>query len=54
MMLKMNVHACSLKCSPKDDSLFYLIAIQMVGWKLEQLEVKVMNPPKVSLEWKWT
>jgi hypothetical protein len=40
----MSVHACSLKCPPKDDSFFYLIAIQMVGWKLEQLEVKGHEP----------
>jgi hypothetical protein len=40
----MSVHACSLKCSPKDDSLLYLITIQMVGWKLEQLKVEGHEP----------
>ncbi len=35
----MNAHACSLKCFPKYDLLFFFISIQKVRWKLEQLEV---------------
>jgi len=40
----MNACAHSLKCSPKDDSLFFLMAIQMVGWKFEQLKVESHKP----------
>jgi len=30
----------SLRCSPKNDSLLFLITAQIVEWKLEQLEVE--------------
>ncbi len=40
----MNVHACSLRCFLEDDSFFFLIVVQMVGWKLEQLKVKGHKP----------
>jgi hypothetical protein len=40
----MNVHAHSLKCFPKDNSLFSLIVVQIVGWKFEQVEVEGHEP----------
>jgi hypothetical protein len=40
----MNVHARFLKCFLEDNSFLSLIAIQMVGWKFEQLEVKGHKP----------
>jgi hypothetical protein len=33
----MNACAHFLICFLKDDPLFFLIVVQMVGWKLEQL-----------------
>jgi len=40
----MNVRAHFLTCSPKDDPFLFLIIVQIVGWKLEQLEVKGHKP----------
>jgi len=40
----MNARARSLTCFPKDDPFLFLIIVQMVGWKLEQLEVKGHKP----------
>ncbi len=40
MMLKMNACARSLRCSLEDNPLLFVIAIQMVKSKLEQLEVE--------------
>jgi hypothetical protein len=43
-MLKLNAHARFLKCFPKDDPFLSLIAAQMVGWKLKQLDVEGHEP----------
>jgi hypothetical protein len=40
---KLFVH--SLRCSPKNDLLLFLIVVQIVEWKLEQLEVVESHEP---------
>jgi hypothetical protein len=40
----MNVCARSLKIFPKDNPFFFLIVVQMVGWKIKQLEVEGDEP----------
>jgi len=39
-----SVCACFLGCFLKDDPFFFQIVVQMVGWKLEQLELKGHKP----------
>jgi hypothetical protein len=40
----MSVCARSLRNFPKDDPFFFLIVVQMVGWKFKQLEVEGDEP----------
>jgi hypothetical protein len=40
----MSAYVHSLKSFLKDDSFFFFIVIQMVGWKLKQLEVEGDEP----------
>ncbi len=46
----MNICAYSMICFPKNDPFFFLIVAQMVGWKLEQLEVEGHKPTQGELK----
>lgn len=41
---KMNIHACSMKWSPKNDSFLSMTTIQMEGWKPKQFKIKGHEP----------